>query len=131
MADKLRWNELPVNVRRSKRLLYNYLAFGELPEMPEKDETEEDEDGEIVHPTVNISVSVTDGDNPLGQVNVAIGEITGTTGNAGGCNLNKVPIGNATVTATKDGYEDYSSNVTITSETTSLAIELTAVGDGE
>ena len=129
MADKLRWNELPVNVRRSKRLLYNYIVFGELPEMPEQDEDEDD--GEIVHPTVNISVSVTDGENPIGQVSVAIGEVTGTTGNAGGCTLNNVPIGNATVTATKDGYEEYSNTVTITSETTSLAIELTAVNDGE
>ena len=130
MADKLRWNELPVNVRRSKRLLYNYIVFGELPEMPEQDE-DEDDDGEIVHPTVNISVSVTDGENAIGQVSVAIGEVTGTTGNAGGCTLNNVPIGAAVVTATKEGYEEYSNTVTITSETTSLAIELTAVNDGE
>lgn len=74
--------------------------------------------------TVDISVHVTDGTDPVGQVEVTIGEITGTTGNQGGCTLRNVPVGEVTVTATKTGYEAYSQSVTITSETETLNITL-------
>ncbi len=122
MADKLRWNELPVNVRRSKHLLYNYLAFGELPTFEAEETAEDDEPG-----AVDIQVSVTDGTNPVGQVQVSIGDITGTTGLAGGCKLSNVPLGAATVNATKEGFEEYSKSIVVTAETTSLEIELTEI----
>lgn len=127
MADeKLRWNELPVNVRRSKHLLYNYLAFGELPSMPETvEETVEEPAEEPAATTVNIGVTVTDGSDPVSGVAVAIGDINGTTGGQGGCTLSNVPVGSATVTATKEGFEDYSQSILVTGETTSLEIELT------
>ncbi len=80
---------------------------------------------EVNPETVDISVHVTDGTDPVGQVEVAIGEITGTTGNQGGCTLRNVPVGEVTVTATKTGFEDYSQSVTITSETETLNITLT------
>lgn len=121
MADeKLRWNELPVNVRRSKHLLYNYLAFGELPAMPETEEDDEEDETS----SVNISVTVTDGTSSIGGVSVAIGSVSCTTGNAGGCTLSNVPVGSATVTASKEGYAAYSESVTISSSTETLAIEL-------
>ncbi len=127
MADeKLRWNELPVNVRRSKHLLYNYLAFGELPSMPETvEETVEEPAEEPAATTVNIGVTVTDGSDPVSGVAVAIGDINGTTGGQGGCTLSNVPVGSATVTATKEGYEAYSQSVTITASTETLEIVLT------
>ena len=74
--------------------------------------------------TVDVGVHVTDGTDPVGQVEVAIGEITSTTGNQGGCTLRNVPIGSATITATKTGYVNYSQEVTITSETETLEITL-------
>lgn len=73
----------------------------------------------------SIHVSVTDeSNNPVGQVNVAIGDITSTTGNAGGCTLRNVPVGTVTITATKEGYENYTREVNITSETETLEIIL-------
>ncbi len=73
----------------------------------------------------SIHVSVTDeSNNPVGQVNVAIGDITSTTGNAGGCTLRNVPVGTVTITATKEGYENYTQEVNITSETETLEIIL-------
>lgn len=33
MTELLAWNELPVRVRRSRRLLYEYMRTGELPVM--------------------------------------------------------------------------------------------------
>lgn len=73
----------------------------------------------------SIHVSVTDeSNNPVGQVDVAIGDITSTTGNAGGCTLRNVPLGTVTITATKEGYENYTQEVNITSETETLEIIL-------
>lgn len=72
----------------------------------------------------DLAISVTDGTNPVSQVEVAIGEITGTTGSQGGCTLHDVPVGTVTVTATKTGYVTYSQEVTITSSTETLEITL-------
>ena len=77
--------------------------------------------------TVNISVSVTDDtDSPVSGVSVSIGDVTGTTGSAGGCTLSNVPSGSTTVIATKDGYVEYNENISISTDTTSLSIVLTA-----
>jgi len=72
----------------------------------------------------DLAVSVTDGTNPVSQVEVAIGQITGTTGSQGGCTLHDVPVGTVTVTATKTGYVTYSQEVIITSSTETLEITL-------
>ncbi|MBR0369486.1 MAG: carboxypeptidase regulatory-like domain-containing protein [Methanobrevibacter sp.] len=72
----------------------------------------------------DLAISVTDGTNPVSQVEVGIGEITGTTGSQGGCTLHDVPVGTVTVTATKTGYVTYSQEVTITSSTETLEITL-------
>ena len=69
-------------------------------------------------------MTVTDGTDPISQVDVAIGTITATTGNQGGCTLRNVPIGTATITATKTGYNEYTESLTITSETETISITL-------
>ena len=74
--------------------------------------------------TVDISVSVTDGTDPIQGVTVTVADSECTTGSAGGCTLRNVPVGDITVTATKDGYESYSDSEIITDETESLSIEL-------
>ena len=61
----------------------------------------------------NISVSVTDGTDPLENVSVALAdadsnEYTGKTGSAGGCTISNVPEGSYNVTASKAGYDEYS-----------------------
>lgn len=85
--------------------------------------------------TVNISVNVNDGTDPIEDVDVTLTDTTdntkkytGKTGSAGGCTVSNVPVGTYTVTATCTGYTDYtgSENLTVTSETTSLSIEMTS-----
>lgn len=78
--------------------------------------------------TVDITVTVTDGSDPIQDVVVTVvdDEITATTGSAGGCTLTAVPTGVKTITATKEGYTEYSDEVTVTSETSTLSITLTA-----
>lgn len=50
---------------------------------------------------------------------------TGTTGSAGGCTINNVPLGEIIVNAQKEGYDYYDDTVTVTSETTSITITMT------
>ena len=82
---------------------------------------------------MDIAVSVSDksSEEAIQGVSVTITDtiddtitFTGTTGPAGGCNLKNVPLGDYEVTATKEGYVDYSGELTVTDETTTLTIEL-------
>ena len=92
--------------------------------------------GSIIPPTptpvttYNISVSVTDGTNPLENVNVTLtdadsNEYNGKTGSAGGCTISNVPEGSYNVTATKAGYVDYTGTLTVNENNTSLNISMT------
>ncbi len=84
----------------------------------------------IVEPEkVDISVTVTDGKDPIESVSVTLTAnestvSTGNTGSAGGCTLSNVPLGSYTVTASKTGYTEYTDTLTITKETTTLAITM-------
>lgn len=83
--------------------------------------------GEENPETVNVSVSVTDGENPISGATVSIGDITSTTGSQGGCNLNNVPAGSHTITVTADGFEEYSETINVSSENDEINITLTEV----
>ena len=85
----------------------------------------------LVHEKRNLSISVNDGENAIEGASVAIGDITGTTGNAGGCTLSNVLDGEHTITATKEGYENYSDTITSDSTHSSFTITMTAVTDDE
>ena len=86
---------------------------------------------------MNISVTVTDGTDPIQGASVVLTDttdssitFTGTSGSAGGCTLSNVTLGTYAVTATCTGYTDYegSEDLTVTEETDSLEIEMTAAG---
>ena len=85
--------------------------------------------------TVDISVTVTDNiGTPIEGVYVEITdtEINGTTGSAGGCTLSNVPIdleNSVTITATKEGYQNYSYDDIITGEFTRVDIILSEIED--
>ena len=79
----------------------------------------------------NISVSVSDGTDPVSGATVTLTKdgatvVTGTTGSAGGCTLSNVEDGSYTITVTKDGFTDYTDTVTTSVDNASLTIELTA-----
>ena len=83
--------------------------------------------------STDISVSVTDGTDPVENVTVTLTDttdntniITGTTGSAGGCTLSDVEYGEYTVEATATGYTTYTDTLTVTSSTSTLEITLTA-----
>ena len=91
---------------------------------------------EVIPETVDISVSVSDGENPVEGAIVTIGgkSCANGTGSSGGCTVKDVEVGDGVaVSVTCEGYEDYTATEDITSETTTLSITLTATevtGDG-
>lgn len=81
--------------------------------------------------TRNISVSVSDGTDPLENVDVILedaeeNQYTGRTGSAGGCTIRNVPEGTYDVVATATGYQDYTGTLTVSEESTTLNVTLTA-----
>ncbi|MBQ6345010.1 MAG: carboxypeptidase regulatory-like domain-containing protein [Methanobrevibacter sp.] len=74
--------------------------------------------------TTNLSVTVTDGTNPVEGANVSIEEITSTTGSAGGCTLQNVPTGSQTIHVTATGYTDYTDTITVSSQDNTITITL-------
>ena len=78
---------------------------------------------------VDISVTVTDGKDPIESVSVTLTAnestvSTGNTGSAGGCTLSNVPLGSYTITASKTGYTEYTDTLTVTKDTTTLSITM-------
>lgn len=79
----------------------------------------------------NISISVNDGTNPVSGVVVSLVKnnqtvASSTTGSAGGCTLSNVEDGSYIITATKDGFDEYSDSIVTSSDNVSLVIKLTA-----
>lgn len=77
--------------------------------------------------TRNINISVNDGTDDVEGATVSIGNISGTTGSAGGCTLKNVPDGENTIEVIADGYGDYEDTITVSEDNTSFTITLTAV----
>lgn len=123
MAKIKKFKELPYSVRKSPEKRHDYLAdfLNEVLEL----EDDEEETPQVT--TRDLSITVDDGENAVSGVSVAIGDITGTTGPAGGCTLKGVADGEHTITATKEGYTEYSDTITVDSTHTSFTISLTAV----
>lgn len=81
--------------------------------------------------TRDISVHVTDGTDPLENVDVILedaeeNQYTGKTGSAGGCTIKDVPEGTYTVVATATGYTDYEGTFTVSENSTTLNVTLTS-----
>lgn len=123
MAKIKKYKELPYSVRKSPQKRHDYLAdfLNEVLEL----EDDEEETPQVT--TRDLSITVDDGENAVSGVSVAIGDITGTTGPAGGCTLKGVADGEHTITATKEGYTEYSDTISSDSTHTSFTISLTAV----
>ena len=127
MAKIKKFKELPYSVRKSPEKRHDYLAdfLNEVLEL--EDDEEETQEEEVVPETRDLSITVNDGENAVSGVLVAIGDITGTTGPAGGCTLKSVADGEHTITATKEGYTEYSDTISSDSTHTEFTLSLTAV----
>ena len=96
-----------------------------LPAGAETNETSDDNPVEEVT-TRTVNFTVNDGTNPVESATVAIGDVTSTTGSAGGCSLQNIHDGEQTVNVTCEGYTDYTGTITVSEESTSFTVSLTA-----
>lgn len=68
--------------------------------------------------TYDLTFNVTDADGAVEGASVTVDNKTGTTGSAGGCTIKGVAKGEQTVVVSKTGYNDYSSNITVSANDT-------------
>lgn len=76
--------------------------------------------------TRSISVNVTDGENAVSGASVVIGDVSKTTGSAGGCTFNDITDGEHTVTVTADGYVTKTETITVSEDDTTFTITVTS-----
>lgn len=79
---------------------------------------------EVNPETRNINFIINDGTDAIKGANVSIGEITGTTGSAGGCTLHNVSDGEHSVIVTADGYTSKTETITVSANATTFTISL-------
>lgn len=117
------WSELQLNECWSQKQRYNILmSYIDEKLSPEVEETEEEPE------LSSIAVSVTDGNDGIGNIDVVLSdgtnEYTGKTGGAGGCTIKDVPYGEYTVSVKAEGYNAYEDTFTVDSAEEELAIQL-------
>ena len=121
------WSKLKINECWSEKQRYNIIMNHILNKKEEANPKEEQETVQLG----KVSVTVTDGENGVGNVDVVLSQTgnettyTGKTGDAGGCNVTDVPYGEYDVTATATGYVTAETTVTVDAETVDLDITLT------
>ena len=118
------WSELQLNECWSQKQRYNILMTYIDEKLGATEEVEETEEPELS----SIAVSVTDGTDGIGNINVVLSdgtnEYTGKTGGAGGCTIKDVPYGEYTVSVEAEGYNAYEDTFTVDSAEEELTIQL-------
>ncbi len=79
---------------------------------------------EVNPETRNINFIINDGTDAIKGASVSIGEITGTTGSAGGCTLHNVSDGEHSAIVTADGYTSKTETITVSANATTFTISL-------
>ena len=118
------WYDLDVSVRRSRRGLYNYIK--EELEGGSAEDSSQDSTSQTPE-TRDISINVTDGTNPVQGASVVIGDVTKTTGSAGGCTFNGLTEGEHDISVVCDGFADFASTIIIAEENNNFEITLTSL----
>ncbi len=113
----LKWNELPVSVRRSRKRLYNYIK-SEI----EGDTAEETED--IVLRDLSFTIETGDPSEPVEGAVVSVAEKTATTDNSGVATITDVLDDTYEVVVECEGYETSTSSITVDETHTSFTISL-------
>lgn len=83
-------------------------------------------ENEVNPETRNITFIINDGTDGIQGATVSIGDITGTTGSAGGCTLQGITDGENSVIVTAEGYTSKTETITVSADDTSFTISLEA-----
>ena len=73
-----------------------------------------------------ITFSINDGTDAISGASVNIGETTKTTGSAGGCSFDDITDGEISVTVSAEGFTTKTETITVSENSTSFTISLTA-----
>ena len=121
------WSKLKLNECWSEKQRFNII----MNYVDSLVEDEEEEEEEVVTKQIQVSIKDTTEANVKSAVVVlsddGTEEYTCTTGDAGGCKLQSVPLGEYSVSVTAEGYEDLTDTFTVGDETESLSLVLTPV----
>lgn len=126
------WSKLELNECWSEKQRYNKIMNYIDKKLSKEEETAQEETVE----TVDIQVSVKDTE----EQNISGASVVLTannenyscqTGTAGGCKISNVPLGEYALSATATGFEELSDTISVTAETESLPLVLTAVTEPE
>jgi len=79
--------------------------------------------------TQSISFTINDGTAPINGASVVIGEVSKTTGSAGGCTFDNIEEGTVSVEVSKEGFTTKTEEITVDSEHTSFTISLEATSE--
>lgn len=91
-------------------------------------EGDDGEDSPIIVETFDLSFVVDDGTDAVEGATVTIGEVTGTTGKAGGCTLKNIPVGTQSVTVEATGFTTKTESITVDENHTTFTVSLVATG---
>ena len=97
--------------------------------IPADQETNPDDNGaqEATPTKRKISITVTNGEDSIGNATVTIGSVTGTTGPRGAaCELEDIPDGKQNVTVSAEGYVQKTEEITVSESNTTFTITLIA-----
>lgn len=78
-------------------------------------------------PKRDLTFSISDGTDPIDGATVTIGEVTATTGSAGGCTLKGIEDGSQSVSVVKDGYVTKTETITVSVDNTSFEITMVSI----
>lgn len=108
------------------RILWERI-FQNMEDLDERLKALEGDDGEdspIIVETFDLSFTINDGTDAVENATVSIGDITGTTGKAGGCTLKDVEVGTQSVTVEATGFATKTESITVDENHTSFTISL-------
>ena len=120
------WSKLNINECWSEKQRFNFI-MNYVDSLIEEEEIVEEE--EVTTKDIQVSITDTDEQSVKGAVVVlsddGTEEYTCTTGDAGGCRLQSVPLGEYAVSITADGYAELSDTLTVDENTETLSKILT------
>ena len=77
-------------------------------------------------PKRSLSFTIDDGTSGISGATVKLGDVTRTTGGAGGCTFTDIEDGSYSVQVSAEGYDSKTEAITVSENSTSFTITLTA-----
>lgn len=97
-----------------------------LPEAEGNPENNQQNNNQQQTPKRNLSFTINDGTTGINGATVKLGDVTRTTGGAGGCTFTDIEDGSYSVEVSAEGYDSKTESITVSENNTSFTISLVA-----